>query len=62
MARFLPGKKKFLFTLLGAVVGVCAEFFNIPTEVVAFVLKLLGVYVGAETLLDLVAMKNGNGK
>ena len=54
--------RKFLLALGGAVLGVCAKFLGVPPEVVGWITKLLGVYVGAETLLDLVAIKtNGNG-
>ena len=44
--------RKFLVALLGVVISLIAETVNIPPEILAWIMKILAVYIGGEAAAD----------
>lgn len=44
--------RKFLVALLGVVISLIAKTIDIPPEIVAWIMKLLAVYIGSEAAID----------
>ena len=52
--------RRFIIVVLGAAIAAGGKFIGLPSEMVAGILKLFGVYVAGKTLDNMVRTAKGN--